>query len=178
MPHPNRKRSSRKERGFSILELSIVCGIISCLAAIAIPSFRVSVYQAHDTERAQTFGTIERMMRDYYNNHYQYPANSAVWNPVQPVGTVQPFQTTPPLVGWSDIGLAGDGQGYTYRYSFTTTNVGCTYGLYCQATITAKADLDGDGQDSLWSTNLWNGEVLPNPAADGLGNDTSWNGLW
>ena len=159
-------KSTRRSRGFSLIELSVVLGVVSTLAAIAIPQFRVSVFHAHDVERTELTTAIERMLLDYYNTHGQYPDVGGAQNPVEPVGTVEKWTDDPagkPPTGWTKIGFKSDGQAYTYRYSFTTSKAGNPVGLYNQAEITATADLDGDRVPGIYKISLLDGSIITLP---------------
>lgn len=63
---------NKHKRGFTLLELMIVVGIIALLAAIAIPAFSRYGYRARRTEGQQLLQHIASAQERYYSTHNKY----------------------------------------------------------------------------------------------------------
>lgn len=67
-----------KQRGFSLLELLVVIGIVSILLAIAISSFSTAQKKSRDAKRQADLRTIQQAAEQYYSIcNYVYPTFSA-----------------------------------------------------------------------------------------------------
>jgi len=62
----------RKERGFTLIELMIVVGIISIIAAIAIPSYNDYVRRSQLTEAFNNLSAYRVKMEQYYQDNRSY----------------------------------------------------------------------------------------------------------
>jgi len=124
------RRTGHHRRGFTLIELMLVVGIIGMLCAMAIPNVQAYGWRAKRTERAITMRNIGQSMTDYILAHEGLTSSGvtqgflASWNPPLPVtGARRAFQTQAP--GWSD--LIWKPEGYlTYSYyvvgSFSATS--------------------------------------------------------
>ena len=65
------------QRGFSLLELLMVVGIIGVLAAIAIPILREAVVKAQVRAVVSEGRTVHTAFKTYYLDHDQYPDQGA-----------------------------------------------------------------------------------------------------
>ena len=67
------KHSSRRERGFTLLELMAVMFIMSVLAGIAMPQFRVSVIRAREVVLLVDLFQFRDLIDQYYADKGRYP---------------------------------------------------------------------------------------------------------
>lgn len=65
-------RFSRKEAGFTLVELMIVVIIVAILAGVAVPLFRANVKKALRTEGTALCGSIRTSERVYKAEHGEY----------------------------------------------------------------------------------------------------------
>jgi len=64
----------RKNKGFSLLELLVVVGIISILLAVVASSYSTAQKKTRDTRRASDLKTIQQAAEQYYSIcSYAYP---------------------------------------------------------------------------------------------------------
>jgi type IV pilus assembly protein PilE len=76
-------QKERGERGFTLIELMIVVGIISIIAAIAIPSYNDYVRRSQLTEAFNNLAAYRVKMEQYYQDNRSY-ANGAVCGVAMP----------------------------------------------------------------------------------------------
>jgi prepilin-type N-terminal cleavage/methylation domain-containing protein len=133
-------RSRRKHRGFSLIELMIVVGIIGLLSTVAVPEFQNFMLRTKKAERDAMIASLMRTVNDYWSAHNSLPGGDTLalpQNPPDPAdGTAKPFSKT--LGQWSLLGWQPDGQ-LRYRYDVTRSSD-------TEIQVTAKADLDHNGQ--------------------------------
>lgn len=63
--------------GFTLIELLVVMAIIGILSAVAFGSFQTSQAKARDAQRKNDLKQMGVALEAYYNDHGQYPLNSA-----------------------------------------------------------------------------------------------------
>ena len=89
---------SKKQRGFTLLELLVVIGIIGLLASILVVNLTSTRRRARDTKRVADVRNLQTASEDYYGKNGMYPATIAslvtglqisVWplDPLAPSGT-------------------------------------------------------------------------------------------
>jgi general secretion pathway protein G len=69
---PGERRQCRS-RGFTLLELIVVVTLISILAAIAMPNFRVAIIQAREATLKEDLFRLRDLIDQYYVDKGQYP---------------------------------------------------------------------------------------------------------
>lgn len=131
-------RRTKLERGFTLIELSVVLATIGILSSIAIPRVMNTLKRSRSVEAATTMNAIERSLKTYYNRHGEYPPNGAR-NPPRPDYSPSLMQKDMP--GWKALDFRPEGT-YRYRYSFEASVNGEGQDVM---TVTALADTDADG---------------------------------
>jgi general secretion pathway protein G len=66
----------RVGRGFTLVELLIVMGILGVLSALMIANIASGRQRARDTARKSDFANVKTALRLYYNDYQEYPASS------------------------------------------------------------------------------------------------------
>ena len=64
----------KKKRGFTIVELMIVVGILGIIASIAIPIYRDFLVRARVAEAMNLLGGLKNPMVEYYHNMDKWPS--------------------------------------------------------------------------------------------------------
>ena len=147
MPGPKGKNASR---GFTLVEILIVLGIMGILASISIPNFRSYVQKA---EYASMMTTLKYLMdgEDFY-----ILENDAFFKVNVPSGTAMDV----PELAYS----FPDGHKNRYRIQVVNNSRRNRYKI----TVYCDFDSDGDGRDDRFTaiTNIVNGEVRKNILAE------------
>jgi prepilin-type N-terminal cleavage/methylation domain-containing protein len=133
---------TRRQRGFTLIELMIVVGIIGMLASVAIPKFNQMSLRTRKAERDLIISGVAKGLQDYVLRVGTGGGGVVVtgaWNPPLPVGTQRrSFVFGQP--GWNQIDLQIQGHLYhSYQFVFDPT------GAQAQLVAAAQGDLDGDG---------------------------------
>ena len=120
-----RRKQDNKPRGFTLVELLIVMGILGVLTALLIANVSSGRERARDAVRKSDFANIRSALRIYYNDYKQYQAGSGNIMGCG-VGGAQ-------ACSWGGGSFAADGNPYMKQlpgnpsgteYSYTQTNGG------------------------------------------------------
>jgi type IV pilus assembly protein PilA len=124
-----------REKGFTLIELMIVVAIVGILAAIAIPNFIGMQKKAKTTEAKSNLGQIWTLQEAYRAENDTYVAPSGALAAGTYDGTT----------GWAELGFYPQG---STRYAYSVSSANAT-----QFTAQASGDIDGDGQNDIWTIN-------------------------
>lgn len=91
--------NSKTQKGFTLLELLVVIGIIGLLASILVVNLTSARRRARDTKRVADIRNLQTASEDYYGKNGKYPTlisdlvtagNIPIWplDPLTPSGTV------------------------------------------------------------------------------------------
>jgi type IV pilus assembly protein PilE len=107
--------------GFSLIELMVAIAIVGVLAAIAVPSYRTYVLQAHRTDAVRTLTSYRQALERCYSQNFTY---------VNAVTTPCPAAT----------GAATTSPNGYYNVTFTVTAAPPAYTILATATGTQVKD--------------------------------------
>ncbi len=130
----------KRQKGFSLIELMVVIGIIGLLASIMVASLASARKTSRDTKRKADLTQLKTALENYYTANYGYPSTSSQWwgtsanggghttsgvNAYIPGLTPTYLSTLPtdPLgvtTGWSGYNYKSDG----LRYKLILSDVG------------------------------------------------------
>jgi type IV pilus assembly protein PilE len=135
---------SRKQQGFTLIEIMIVVAIVAVLAAIALPNYRDYVTRSRTVEATSGLADARVKMEQFFQDNRSYPATCVI-APTAPTATSVQLQ---PLQNFTlSCALAAT----TYTVSATGTNamVGFTYTIDQSNTKTSA--FSGSGASSGWT---------------------------
>jgi len=84
------------KRGFTIIEILVVIGIIAVLTVIIFPSINNIRAKNRDAERVADLASIQLGLSMYYNQHSAYPANLNILTNSSPTKYLTTDSITPP----------------------------------------------------------------------------------
>lgn len=128
-----RKARSRMDRGFTIVELMIVVGIIGLIASLAIPNYLRFTARASRGEMMETLSKIKLSFKNLYDNTGSFVTSIAAGTPSGvnpgppppgggiPVGQSAPWNPAAP--GWADFQFPPEG-GVKMRYWYQVASDG------------------------------------------------------
>jgi prepilin-type N-terminal cleavage/methylation domain-containing protein len=147
-------RTSRRPRGFTLVELMIVVAIIGILVSVAFPGFHRVTIRSRTAERRTIMGALKQAADDFYIQKGRLvaadgtplAAMEGALNPSDTLGppssTKRPFE--PRMANWLELlppqNTFIEGNLY-YSYRFVLTDTASVRSLLVQA----RGDLDGDG---------------------------------
>jgi type IV pilus assembly protein PilA len=120
-----RKNLRRHDRGFTMVELMIVVGLIGIIASLAIPNYMKFTARSQRAEMMETVSKLKLYFKTNYDNTGSFvsdktpaAATQSVVNPdpVVPVG--QPAAWNTHLAGWTDVPFPPEGS-LRMRYAYT-----------------------------------------------------------
>lgn len=115
------KRQLLNQRGFTLIELMIVVGIIGILVAIAAPNFARYQSKARQSEAKIALSAIYAAEKSFYSEYTAYHTNL------------------------NAIGYEPEGLKRYYKVGFQTMNTGNVAGYTPNATASSVAGVSGDG---------------------------------
>ncbi len=113
--------SSRRRRGFSLIELLIVVAIIMVLAAIAVPKLNQARMYSQETAAVKQIGTIHTAETQYYSQFGKYAVQMSE---LGPPNSGQPGPTGADLIP-GDFAL-GKKSGFVFQIQATPTGYAAT----------------------------------------------------
>ena len=138
--------NSRKNRGFTLIEMMVVVVVIALLGAMIGPTLFSKVQQAEETRVAQDIRVIESALKFYRLDNYRYPSQAqGLESLIQPPATGADKWNGPYL---EDLPEDPWGVGYQYQ------NPG-THGKEVEVfTLGVDGQQGGEGSNKDWGN--WN----------------------
>lgn len=109
---------SRRQKGFTLIELMIVVAIIGILAAIAIPQFNSYRRKAQDSAAKSALKNLATAQENYYATENTYTADRTFLDGWTVESNVTVVITGSNLTGWSAT-ASHNSSGNTFTYDST-----------------------------------------------------------
>lgn len=122
-----------KRRGFTLIELACVIGVIGILTSIAVPSFSIYMQRAKETEALINVEAIA-----YLQQVRILELGESIACEPRPQQVPQDRSAFESTAAWADLGFAPAGQ---VRFQYEVTK-----GSPKQFTVIARGDVDKDGK--------------------------------
>ena len=160
-----RHNRRRMDRGFTLVELMIVVGIIGMIASLAIPNYLKFTARTQRTEMMETVSKIQLYLKNTYDNvgtmstsSTVNPSESSAVNPatLDRVGIAAAWNTT--AHGWSDFQFPPEG-GVKMRYSYTLGAADAS-GNVSDVTISVCGSFAGLGANTVICPGSMSGNYL------------------
>ena len=132
----------KAKKGFTLIELMIVVAIIGILAAIAIPNFLRFQLKSKSSEGKVNIAAIRTAEESYIAEFGNYVAALTPEPATVPGTSKAQFDAT--NVDFNTLGWAPEGQVF---FQYAVNYVSATPSMY---TVTAAADIDGNGTNQVW----------------------------
>lgn len=143
---------TRKNHGFTIVELLIVIVVIGILAALVITTFTGIQQKARDTERQTDIKAMHGQVEAYYAQNGKYPTlgnmNDSAWRTTNMKGLDQEALRDPKNAAYTLVGAA-----VASSYSYAVTPSGCDNATTDCSGYTLTATLEAGGTFSKTALN-------------------------
>ncbi|MDO8743193.1 MAG: prepilin-type N-terminal cleavage/methylation domain-containing protein [Candidatus Azambacteria bacterium] len=113
---------NKKEKGFTLLELLVVIGIIGLLSSIIVVNLTGARKKARDVKRVADIRTIQTALESYYGKNGQYP--TAIQGLVGATAELPARPKDPIAAATTDCATAQSDACYFYAYVTPTGAVG------------------------------------------------------
>lgn len=131
---------TQQQKGFTLLELLIVVGIIGILSAIAIPSYRDYVIRGKITEATSNLGDMRIKLEQFYQDNRTY-VGACVGGTIAPLPTGRAFTYSCPTLTaatYSVRALGNASEGMSgFDYTIDQSNAKATVSVAPGWTLTA-----------------------------------------
>ena len=160
-----RHNRRRMDRGFTLVELMIVVGIIGVIASLAIPNYLKFTARTRRTEMMETVSKMQLYFKNTYDNVGTMSTSSTIApgatssvNPatLSDVGTAAEWNPSAP--GWSDFQFPPEG-GVKMRYSYTLSAADAS-GNVSDVTINVCGAFAGLGANTVTCPGSMHGNYL------------------
>jgi len=126
-PEVSRRRSGRRERGFTLIEIMVVVIIIGLLASVVVLNILPNVDKAKVNKAKQDIQSLELALSEFYLDNSKYPTTE------QGLQALVTQPTDPTIRHWKPGGyvqrVSKDPWGNDYQYVFPGTH-GKAYDLF------------------------------------------------
>jgi len=161
----NMKKMPKRSRGFTLIELMVVVGVIGVLGSVAMPEMRSAYLRSKTTERHMLMNAIASALKDFCNERINasQPCELTAANnpdPASPlIGGKRWFDRN--MTGWKELAFEPT---LPMLYNYRVDPIG---GGVPGFIITATGDLDDDGDPAVrvdtWileDGSAWNNQTI------------------